>query len=94
MEDSTEIEDAIKDILYAPGNDPVTQSQLHELITRSLGRNMDEEVTTKRLYQMRKDNLITMQMQASSVIHVAPTKTLEYEVRDKRIQKMNAVGFN
>jgi len=83
---------AIKEILYAPGNDPVTQSQLHELITRALDRNIDEEVTTKWLYELRKNNLITMQMQASSVIHVAPTKTLEYEVRDKRIQKMNADG--
>ena len=33
-----------------------------------------------------------MQMSASSVIHVAPTKTLEYEVRDKKIQAMDEVG--
>lgn len=34
-----------------------------------------------------------MQMAPSSVIHVAPTKTLEYEVRDKKIRAMDEVGF-
>ena len=36
---------------------------------------------------------ITMQMSASSVIHIAPTKTLVYEVRDKKIRAMDEVGF-
>ena len=33
-----------------------------------------------------------MQMAASSVVHVAPTKALEYEVRDKHIRAMDEVG--
>lgn len=87
-----DIREVIKEVLYEPRDNPLTQSELHELIVKALGRDVDERDTSKRMTELMKNNMITMQMAPSSVIHVAPTKTLEYEVRDKKIRAMDEAG--